>query len=136
MVHERVRLLAREQLAGGGGVAHVKALVRDLGPERGRRANVGDHDPLGLLTLGEPLDQPRADVSGAAGDQVAHAGAMLSAVASAARALRLGTGDGRDGLAGHHEDAHGHDPEGAGDRRDVGREGAASFERTAGREES
>ena len=47
-----------------------------------------------------------------------------------------GTGDGRDGLAGDHEDAHGHDPEGAGDRRDVGREGAASFERTAGREES
>ena len=73
-VDERVGALALEQRAGSGGVADVEALVRDLWPEARRRADVGDHDALGLVALGEAVDEARADVAGAAGDQVPHGG--------------------------------------------------------------
>jgi hypothetical protein len=58
----------------GVAVAHVHALELRLGPVCRGRSEVADDDPLGLLAAGQQVHEPRADVPGPAGDQVAHGG--------------------------------------------------------------
>ena len=71
-VDERVGLDALEQGLQRGAVAHVGAMELGARVRDPRRLDVGDGDPLGVVAVGEELDQPRPDVAGAAGDHVLH----------------------------------------------------------------
>src|SRR5205085_12453699 len=71
-VDERGGALALEQRPHPRPVTDVELRERDLGVERSRRPDVGDHDALGVVALDHPVDETASDVAGAAGHHVAH----------------------------------------------------------------
>jgi ribose 1,5-bisphosphokinase PhnN len=71
-VHERIRLRALERGPHPVSVAHVDTLELGFRHVASGRRNVADDDLLGVLAAREDVDQARADVTGSAGDHVAH----------------------------------------------------------------
>ena len=69
---EDVGTVAFDHLGHAPLVAHVELLVLDARSVAARRADVADHDPLGVLALAQALDEPAADVAGTTRDEVAH----------------------------------------------------------------
>jgi hypothetical protein len=82
-VDQHVGVRPLERRVHGAAVAHVHALVLGLRPVAApRRRDVRYDDLLGVLAAGEQLDETRADVARAAGDQVAHGAASYVAAKS------------------------------------------------------